>query len=39
MWFNYLKVTFPDLLKNGFYSFINNSGLAVGLASCLLILL
>lgn len=39
MWFNYLKITFRSLLKNGFYSFINIAGLAVGLASCLLILL
>lgn len=39
MWFNYLKVTFRSLLRSGFYSFINVAGLAVGLASCLLILL
>ncbi len=39
MWLNYLKVAFRSLLKNGFYSFINITGLAIGLASCLLILL
>lgn len=39
MWFNYLKITFRSLLKNGFYSLINIAGLAVGLASCLLIML
>ena len=39
MWFNYLKVAFRSLLKNGFYSFINIFGLAIGLACCLLIML
>lgn len=39
MWYNYIKVAFRNLLKNGFYSFINIFGLAIGLACCLLILL
>ena len=39
MWINYLKVAFRSLLKNGFYSFINIFGLAIGLACCLLIML
>ena len=28
---NYLIVTFRNLRKNGFYSFINISGLAIGI--------
>jgi putative ABC transport system permease protein len=36
---NYLLLTFRNLRKNGFYSFINISGLAIGIASSLLILL
>lgn len=36
---NYLKTAFRNLRKNKGYSFINIFGLAVGLASCLLILL
>ncbi|WP_017733560.1 ABC transporter permease [Nafulsella turpanensis] len=39
MWLNYLKVAFRSLFKNGFYSFINILGLAIGLACCLLIML
>lgn len=35
---NYLKIAFRNLLKNKGYSVINVTGLAIGLASCLLIL-
>ncbi len=34
---NYLKTAIRNLLRNKFYSFINICGLAVGLATCLLI--
>ncbi|MGD1892991.1 MAG: ABC transporter permease [Cyclobacteriaceae bacterium] len=34
---NYLKVTFRNLVKQRFYSLINIIGLAIGLATCLLI--
>ncbi len=36
---NYLKVTLRNLRKNKVYSFINISGLAIGIACCILILL
>ncbi|HTH54692.1 MAG TPA: ABC transporter permease [Cyclobacteriaceae bacterium] len=36
---NYLLVTFRNLRKNGFYSFINISGLAIGITCSILILL
>ena len=36
---NYFKVAFRSLLKNKFYSLLNISGLAIGIASCLLIVL
>src|SRR5215467_11639189 len=36
---NYFKTAFRHLLKNKFYSSINIIGLAVGLATCLLILI
>lgn len=36
---NYLKIAFRNLFKNKVYSFINIFGLAVGLASCIIILL
>ncbi|MBO9637413.1 MAG: ABC transporter permease, partial [Siphonobacter aquaeclarae] len=39
MFRNYLKIAFRNLLKNRGYSFINILGLAVGLASSILILL
>jgi len=39
MFRNYLKTAFRNLLKNKFYTSINIIGLAVGLATCLLILL
>lgn len=37
MFKNYFKISVRSLLKQGFYSFINISGLAIGLAACLLI--
>src|SRR5689334_4376622 len=36
---NYLLVTFRNLFRNGFYSVINISGLAIGIACSILILL
>jgi putative ABC transport system permease protein len=36
---NYFLVTFRNLLKNGFYSFINIAGLAIGITCSILILL
>ncbi|HTH57808.1 MAG TPA: ABC transporter permease [Cyclobacteriaceae bacterium] len=36
---NYLTVAFRNLQKHRFYSFINIAGLAVGIASCLMIVL
>ena len=36
---NYLKISMRSLVKQRFYSFINISGLALGLAACLLIVL
>jgi putative ABC transport system permease protein len=39
MFKNYFKTAFRNLIKNKFYSSINIIGLAVGLATCLLILL
>jgi len=39
MFRNYLKTAFRNLLKSKFYTSINIIGLAVGLATCLLILL
>ncbi len=36
---NYLKIALRNLLKQRFYSFINVSGLALGIAACLLIML
>lgn len=36
---NYFKVAMRSLLKNKFYSLLNISGLAIGIASCLMILL
>jgi putative ABC transport system permease protein len=36
---NYLLVTFRNLFKNGFYSFINISGLALGITCSILIVL
>lgn len=39
MFNNYLKVAFRNLLKNKGHSFINISGLSVGMAACLLIAL
>ena len=39
MFRNYLTVTVRNLIKNGFYSFINIAGLAIGIACSILILL
>jgi putative ABC transport system permease protein len=36
---NYLTIAFRNLRKQGFYSFINIAGLAVGVAACLVIVL
>jgi len=36
---NYLKIAFRNIWKNKAYSFINISGLAIGMACCMLILL
>lgn len=36
---NYFKVAFRNLFRNKFYSLLNISGLAIGIASCLLIVL
>lgn len=36
---NYLTIAFRNLRKQGFYSFINIGGLAVGVAACLVIVL
>jgi putative ABC transport system permease protein len=36
---NYFKIAWRNLIKNKAFSFINIAGLAVGLASCLLIML
>jgi len=39
MFKNYLKITLRNLKKNKIYSFINISGLAIGIACCILIVL
>ena len=39
MFGNYFKIAFRNLTKYRFYSFINITGLAIGMAACLLILL
>ncbi len=39
MFNNYLKIAFRNLIKHKFYSIINISGLAIGIAACLLMLL
>lgn len=39
MFRNYLLITVRNLFKNGFYSFINIAGLAIGIACSILILL
>src|SRR5689334_16287567 len=36
---NYFLVTFRNLVKNGFYSFINIAGLAIGITCSILIVL
>jgi len=37
MLYNYLKITLRNILKHKGYSFINISGLAIGMTCCLLI--
>ncbi|RBL90955.1 ABC transporter permease [Chitinophaga flava] len=39
MFFNYLKIACRQLLKNTSFSLINISGLAIGMAACMLLLL
>ncbi|MBK6930882.1 MAG: ABC transporter permease [Saprospirales bacterium] len=39
MWKNQIKITFRNLQKHRAFTFINIAGLAIGVASCLLILL
>ena len=39
MFINYLKITFRNIKRHKSYSFINIAGLAIGIASCILILL
>ncbi len=39
MFKNYLKIAFRNLFRQKVYSFINLAGLAIGMASCILILL
>ena len=39
MFANYLKTALRNLLRNKIFSFINISGLAIGIAACLLIFL
>ncbi|MTI30010.1 ABC transporter permease [Xanthovirga aplysinae] len=36
---NYIKIAFRNLIKHKFYTFINITGLAIGMACCLLIFL
>jgi putative ABC transport system permease protein len=36
---NYLKISWRNLIQNKVYSFINITGLAIGLAVCMLIIL
>lgn len=39
MWLNYIKVAFRSLIKQKLYSFINVVGLAIGVTTCVLILM
>ncbi len=39
MYKNYLKIAFRNLVRNKFYSLLNITGLAIGVACCLLIML
>lgn len=39
MWKNYLVIAFRNLKKNTLFSFLNISGLAIGMAVCIMILL
>jgi putative ABC transport system permease protein len=38
MWKNYLIIAYRHLLKNKAFSFINITGLTIGMTACLLIL-
>ena len=38
MFKSYLKIAFRNILRHKIYSFINISGLAIGMASCLIIM-
>jgi putative ABC transport system permease protein len=37
MWKNYLKIAFRNINRNKGYTFLNVAGLAIGIASCLII--
>ena len=39
MWLSYLKVAFRSLIKQRLYAFINIAGLAIGVTTCILILM
>ena len=39
MFMNYIKLSARNLLRNKLYSFINILGLAIGIATCILIML
>src|SRR5690554_2375189 len=39
MWKNYLKIVFRNIRKNKLFSFLNITGLSIGMAVCILILL
>jgi putative ABC transport system permease protein len=39
MWLSYLKIAFRSLIKQRLYAFINILGLAIGVTTCILILL
>ncbi len=39
MWLSYLKVAFRSLIKQRLYAFINIAGLAIGVSTCILILM
>jgi len=39
MWLSYLKIAFRSLIKQRLYAFINISGLAIGVTTCVLILM
>ena len=39
MWLSYLKIAFRSLIKQRLYAFINIAGLAIGVTTCILILM